>query len=170
MNNWKITKEAAELHQNAMVWDMTLPWREYGPEEKRLATLPRMHASGFNFVSLTLAADWNSVSQTIHKIAKERAYFLANSESYILAESVEDILRAKREQKLAVGFHFQGTNPVNYDINLIEIYYKLGIRHMLMAYNSKNAVGDGWNERTDGGLSNFGIQLVKEMNRVLFLQ
>ena len=166
MNNWKITKEAAVLHQDAVVWDMTLPWREYGPEEKRLATLPRMHASGFNFVSLTLAADWNGVSQTIHKIAKERAYFLANSESYILAESVEDILRAKQEHKLAVGFHFQGTNPVNYDINLIEIYYKLGIRHMLMAYNSKNAVGDGWNERTDGGLSNFGIRLVKEMNRV----
>jgi len=166
MRNWNISKKAALLHQDALVCDMTLPWREYGPEEKRLATLPRMFESGFNFVSLTLAADWSSVSETIHKIAKERAYFLANTENYILVESVEDILLARRQQKFAVGFHFQGTNPVNYDINLIEVYYKLGIRYMLMAYNSKNAVGDGCNERTDGGLSNFGIQLVQEMNRV----
>ena len=166
MSDWNVSEPAAALHRDALVWDMTLPWRDYGPQALRLATLPRMAASGFNVVSLTLAADWNSVGQTAHKIAKERAYFLSHGDDYVLVEGVDDIARAKREGKLAVSFHFQGTNPVSYDTNLVEVYYALGVRHMLMAYNSKNAVGDGCNERTDGGLSNFGVQLVAEMNRV----
>jgi membrane dipeptidase len=37
---------------------------------------------------------------------------------------------------------------------------------MLLAYNLKNAVGDGCVERTDGGLSKYGIRLIEEMNRV----
>ena len=64
------------------------------------------------------------------------------------------------------SFIFQGTNPVNYDINMVATYYQLGIRHMLMAYNLRNAVGDGCKERTNEGLSRFGVQLVEEMNRV----
>ncbi len=165
-NTSELSARARELHQLAIICDITLPWRDYGDPDKRAATLPRMAASGVGFVSLTLAADWNGVSETVHKIAKERAFFRAQTDRYVLAESVEDIRRAKREGKLAVNFHFQGTNPVDYDVDLVEVYYRLGVRHMLMAYNSRNAVGDGCNESTDGGLSRFGESLVKKMNEV----
>ena len=166
MTDWNISTAAAALHRDALVWDMTLPWRDYGAPELRSATLPRMAAHGVGFVSLTLAADWSGVAETAHKIAKERAWFQARGERYVLIEGVDDIERAQREGKLAVGFHFQGSNPVNYDVNLIEVYYQLGVRHMLLAYNSRNATGDGCNERTDGGLSRFGISVVEQMNRV----
>ena len=166
MTDWNISTAAAALHRDALVWDMTLPWRDYGAPELRSATLPRMAAHGVSFVSLTLAADWSGVAETAHKIAKERAWFQARGERYVLIEGVDDIERAQREGKLAVGFHFQGSNPVNYDVNLIEVYYQLGVRHMLLAYNSRNATGDGCNERTDGGLSRFGISVVEQMNRV----
>ena len=49
---------------------------------------------------------------------------------------------------------------------MVETYHALGIRHMLMAYNCKNLVGDGCTERTDNGLSRFGVALIEEMNRV----
>ena len=49
---------------------------------------------------------------------------------------------------------------------MVEIYYDLGVRHALMAYNQKNLVGDGCHERTDEGQSRFGLALVAEMNRV----
>ena len=166
MTDWQILAAAAALHRDALVWDMTLPWRDYGAPDLRAGTLPRMAAHGLNFISLTLAADWNGVGETAHKIAKERAYFQAHGDRFVLVEGVDDIERAQREGKLAVSFHFQGANPVNYDVNLIEVYYKLGVRHMLLAYNSKNATGDGCNERTDGGLSRFGISVVEQMNRV----
>ena len=166
MTGWDISAAAADLHRDALVWDMTLPWRDYGAPELRAGTLPRFASHGVDFVSLTLAADWSGVAGTAHKIARERAWFRARSDRYVLVERVEDIERARREGKLAVGFHFQGTNPVNYDVNLIEVYYRLGVRHMLLAYNARNATGDGCNERTDGGLSRFGISVVEEMNRV----
>ena len=49
---------------------------------------------------------------------------------------------------------------------MVETYHALGIRHMLMAYNLKNLVGDGCTECTDDGLSRFGVALIEEMNRV----
>ena len=166
MNTWNVSDQAAALHGDALVWDMTLPWRDYGDPALRAATLPRMAAGGVNFISLTMAADWNGIAETVHKIARERAYFRAHADRYVLVESVDDIPRAKREGKLAVSFHFQGTNPVEYEADTIEVYYRLGVRHMLMAYNSRNSVGDGCNESTDSGLSRFGVRLVEAMNRV----
>jgi membrane dipeptidase len=166
MSEWNISEQAAALHRDALVLDMTFPWLDYLPQEQRVEPLRKMAASGYTFVSLTLAVDSHGVNDTMQIIAKERAYFLANADKYVLVETVDDIRRAKKEGKLAIGFHFQGTNPVSSDVNMVAVYYKLGVRHMLMAYNWKNAVGDGCAEPSDGGLSRFGERLVEEMNRV----
>ena len=155
-----------DLHRDALVWDMVIPTLDLGAEEQKYASLSRMAANGCNFVSLTVAVDWDGLDDTIGNIARERAYFLANSDKYQLVETVEDVLTAKQQNKLAVSFHFQGTNPIDYDLNMVETYYKLGVRHMLMAYNTKNAVGDGCYELGDGGLSRLGVRLIEEMNRV----
>jgi membrane dipeptidase len=48
----------------------------------------------------------------------------------------------------------------------VEVYYQLGVRHALLAYNQKNHVGDGCHEKVDGGISRFGAALIAEMNRV----
>ena len=128
--------------------------------------LQRMAESGYDFVSLTVAVDRDGVAEAITSIARERAWLLANPDRYVLVESVDDIAAARQQGKLAVSLHFQGTNPVNYDVNLIEVYYRLGVRHMLLAYNARNAAGDGWFEPDDGGLSRFGARLIETMNRV----
>jgi membrane dipeptidase len=166
MAEWNISEEAAALHNDALVWDMIFPWMDYASQELKHGTLPRMKASGYNLISLTVAHDYHSLNQTIHKIAKERAYFAAQEDEYIFVETVDDVLRAKAEDKLAVYINFQGTNPIEGDLGMIEVFYKLGVRHMLMAYNIKNVVGDGCTEKTDGGLTNFGELFIQEMNRV----
>ena len=166
MNDWNVSEQAAALHKDALVWDMIFPWMDYASQERKLATLPRMKASGYNLISLTVAHDYHSLNQTIHKIAKERAYFAARADEYVFVETVDDVLRAKAEDKLAVYINFQGTSPVGSDLGMVEIYYQLGVRHMLIAYNIRNAAGDGCTEPADSGLSRFGIQLVEEMNRV----
>ena len=135
MTEWNVSEKAAALHSEALVLDMTMPWLNYLPLDQQVEPLGRMAASGYTFVSLTLAVDSNGLNDTMHIIAKERAYFLANADKYVLVETVDDIRRAKQEKKLALGFHFQGTNPVSSDLNMVETYYKLGVRHMLMAYN-----------------------------------
>ena len=145
---------------------MTLPYTDYGDPALKIAMLKRMAASGFNAVSLTVGGDWMELSTTFHSIARERQYFLSMPDDYVLVETAEDIVRAKHEGKLAVGFHFQGTNPIAHNLAMVEVYYKLGIRHMLMCYNVKTPIGDGCQERTDAGLSHLGTTLVQEMNRV----
>ena len=99
-------------------------------------------------------------------MANVRAEIRAHSDLYVFVETVDDILRAKKEGRLALGFHFQETNPLEGSVHMVETFYDLGVRHMLLAYNQKNRVGDGCAERTDAGLSRFGVSVIKDMNRV----
>lgn len=164
MSHEPVTQRAAALHQEALVVDMTLPFM-YGERARQLETLERCRRSGVNFVSLTLAVDWHDTLAAVRAIARERA-LIAWRDDLLLVETADDIELAQREGKLAVGFHFQGTNPLQTDIRLVDVFYKLGVRHMLIAYNIRNPAGDGCFEPDDGGLSIFGRQLVREMNRV----
>ena len=166
MTEWNISKEAAALHSDAIVWDMTIPFVGHDSPPIVKEILQSMVDGGYTYGSFTLATDWHNLNQTVHMLARNRAYFLAEPEKYILIETVDDVLRAKKEGKLGVSLHFQGTNPVDADLQMVETYYKLGVRHMLMANNIKNIVGDGCMERTDDGLSRFGVALIEEMNRV----
>ncbi|HEY3812492.1 MAG TPA: membrane dipeptidase [Caulobacteraceae bacterium] len=163
---WNISPAAAKLHADALVWDQTIPWSDFGRGELQKGALARHEAAGANVVSLTVATDAQSVAHTITTLARERRYILENPERFRLCDTAADILAAKAAGLLAVTFNFQGTEAFDRNIELVEVYYRLGVRHALLAYNQKNSVGDGCHERTDGGLSRFGIALIREMNRV----
>jgi membrane dipeptidase len=166
MPNTPITPAAAKLVADSIVCDMVLPWGARWVAV-RGKTLERFAESGFSFVSLTMGLDSvPSLEATIQHMAAERRRIESAPDKYVFVETVEDILRAKKEGKLALGFHHQGTNMLQTDVNMVALYYRLGIRHLLLAYNSKNSVGDGCHEPTDAGLSSFGRTLIKEMNRV----
>ncbi|MEO5693752.1 MAG: membrane dipeptidase [Usitatibacter sp.] len=157
---------ADELIAAAVVCDMVLPWgaRWIGV---RGDTLERFAKSGFNYVSLTVGLDSvPSLEATIQHMAAERRRIESAPDKYVFVESVDDIARAKREGKLALGFHHQGTNALQGDVNMVSLYYRLGVRALLLCYNSKNSVGDGCHEPTNAGLSSFGRTLILEMNRV----
>ena len=164
--SWGVSAEASKVHRDAYVWDNTLPWSREAKPDIRVKHLSRMKEAGHDVLSLTLGGDRTSLSDAIHKIAHERAYYQSHDDKFVLVDSVADIKRAKRENKLAIVFHFQGTNPIESNVQMVDVYYRLGIRHMLMAYNLRNPIGDGCKERMDSGLSHLGVSLVQEMNRV----
>ena len=122
MVDWNISKEATALLTDAHVWDMTIPWHDR-PESQEHA-LTRAAAHGYTLASLTVALDRDHMAQTIKLIAIHRAFFLANPDKYVLVDKFSDIERAKKAGKLAIVFHFQGTNPVEGDIKLIELYHQ----------------------------------------------
>jgi len=163
--NWNISDAARALHDRAVICNTTLKSIVSLGAEYLEETLPRYTASGFTYVSLTVGLDETPLQETVLYCARERRRYQA-AEEYVFVETVDDILRAKRQGKLAVGFHFQGTNPLCGEIAMVEVFYGLGIRHMVLVFNHKNPVGDGCLERTDGGLSQYGIRLIEEMNRV----
>ena len=82
----------------------------------------------------------------------------------VLVRRAADFAAAKAARQLGVVFHFQGTEPIEDDLNLIDAYKTLGVGMIQLAYNVKNRVGDGCEERTDAGLSTFGLQVIERLN------
>lgn len=159
--------ESGRIVTDSVVCDFCVPFIDLSHDrDRKLAALDRFAKAGVNFVSLTVGLDNCDLNATLSLIAQERRYFRENSDRFILIESVADIRQAKIENKLAVGFHLQGSNPLVGNTSMVGVYYELGIRHMLLAYSYRSLAGDGCHERTDSGLSSYGISLVEEMNRV----
>lgn len=75
-----------------------------------------------------------------------------------------DARRAKEEGRFGVILNFQNTQHIGDDLANLDLFYDFGVRIIQLTYNQRNLVGDGCTERNPGGLSRFGLQLVKHMN------
>jgi membrane dipeptidase len=64
-----------------------------------------------------------------------------------------------------VGFDIEGANAIGDQLSLVQLYYDLGVRWMLLAYNVPNRVGGGC-QSEDAGLTAFGRAVLAEMERV----
>ncbi len=82
----------------------------------------------------------------------------------VIVKRVSDITHAKKERKLGLILHCQGTAIIEDELDLIDSYHAAGLRVVQLCYNRKNLVGDGASERTDAGLSHFGVQLIERLN------
>ncbi|MBW2369023.1 MAG: membrane dipeptidase [Deltaproteobacteria bacterium] len=168
MNKWDVSDKSAAILQDAVVCDMLVPSSPLQPDMGRgfPEFIDRMIDHGVNFASMTVYGDYPSIEDHFRWVARGRGYFHKRSDKFVLVDTADDILRAKTEGKLAVNFNFQGTNALFGELAMVESYRKLGVGHMLFAYNQRNLMADGCHERTDAGLSRAGVNLVKEMNRV----
>lgn len=88
-----------------------------------------------------------------------------NSDLFSVVGRVDDLDRAKREGKIAVIMGVQDSDHFR-EIKDVAYFYALGQRCSQITYNSQNLLGAGSTERVDAGLSDFGVAIVKEMNRV----
>jgi membrane dipeptidase len=105
----------------SIVCDLTVP---FGPGALHEGMLQRWKDSGFDFVSLTVAADSTFIDGTIQTIAAVRAEIDKRAE-LLFIRSVDDIERAKREGKLGVSLAFQGTNAFQGKVEMVQIYWKV---------------------------------------------
>ena len=141
-----------------------------GPPPSGLLTdLDTRIKTGFSYISLSMAGDLEASPAAVYaRMARIRHEMSQQSDKIVLVDDVEDIRAAKRNNKLAINFHFQGSEPVGRDLANVGAFYKLGVRWMLMAYNFQNNVGTGCleAEKNDIGISQFGKDLIAEMNRV----
>jgi membrane dipeptidase len=84
----------------------------------------------------------------------------------LLALSAADFELAKREGKTAVVLNFQNATMLEGDADNVEALHALGMRSFQLTYNYRNLLGDGCLERTNAGLSEFGVGVVERMNSV----
>ena len=93
-------------------------------------------------------------------------YFKENSDLIFLGKSYKDIEKARKEKKTAIFFGFQNCSPIEDDIGLVEKVYDLGCRFMQLTYNNQSLLATGCFENVDSGVTNFGKEVIKEMNRL----
>jgi membrane dipeptidase len=126
--------------------------------------IEQFRTSGFSHLSISIATDMTSLATTTHYLSKTTRYIENNSDKYILVKKFSDIAEAKKAGKLAISYMFQGSNPLEKNIDMVDVYKDLGVYSLLLSYNIQNAVGTGCTENIDSGLSIFGRALIKRMN------
>jgi membrane dipeptidase len=149
---------------DAIIWDnhACMPLR---PDDTFLPQLERCRAAGQTVIALNIGYDVTSFDDNIRVLAHFRHFVNRHPDRYILINTVEDILAAKSSGKLAICFDLEGTRALSDQLSMIEFFYELGVRWMLMAYNLNNSVGGGCQDE-DSGLTAFGRKVLDEMVRV----
>ena len=162
----EISQAARAIFRSSLVWDMTLPYGAIHAIDG--VTLERFRQAGFGLLSLTIGNDrvFGRPELALANLAKVYAVVARHPDKFRLVYGTADVDLARSEGKLGITFNFQGTNVLGNDVGSIEVFYRLGVRHILFAYNQRSLVGDGCGEATDAGLSRYGRTVIREMNRV----
>jgi len=91
---------------------------------------------------------------------------IAHQDMVVLATTTDDVRRAKEEGRIAFIVSIEGAAMIENELDRIDVMYGLGVRCLGIAYSEANALGSGLKEPRDGGLTTFGRQAVKRMNRL----
>ena len=132
-------------------------WSRETFELNRSAGLDAVHAT------IVYHEDYDELQDVLVSWNK---HFEENSDLIFLGKNYKDIERAKKENKTAIFFGFQNCSPIEDDINLVEKVHLLGCRFMQLTYNNQSLLATGCYEKNDSGVTNFGKEVIREMNRV----
>jgi membrane dipeptidase len=113
---------------------------------------------------ITSSAGWKW-TDVIHDIGIRYSDF-AHQDMVYVALSIDDVYRAKREGKIAFVATLESATPIENELDRVDVLYGLGIRSMGITYSESNALGSGLKETGDGGLTQFGRQVVRRMNQL----
>jgi membrane dipeptidase len=125
--------------------------------------LKELCESDVDVASMTVAA-WHNRHQANKLLDKAYRLFAENDDKLVLVKDVSDIERARVSGKLGLILNFQDTAPLDSSVDLLDGYYKKGVRMIQLTYNNANAAGSGYWVKNDGGLTRFGREVVKRMN------
>lgn len=156
---------APALHRNSLVWDNhgCMPFEH---PERWLGQLERYRRSGVDVAMINIGDSRTPLETCIRMAGEIRAYVKAHPGDYTMALTVDAILDARRAGKLAVGLDVEGVFSIGDQLSLIDLYYDLGVRWMLMVYNRQNLAGYGCHDEIDHGLTAYGREVVRRMDQV----
>lgn len=145
-----------KFHDSAILIDAVCPLLH------KMSNFRDYQKGGFTAIAPTVGA-WDGCGEAMRNIG---AWYklIRDSDDLMLIRTAADIRIAKETGKTGIILHFQGTGPIEDSLDLIDSFRGLGVGVMQLAYNIKNRVGDGCEERTDAGLSRFGVQVIERMN------
>jgi membrane dipeptidase len=147
------------LHDDLMVFD-GLNVSDWTPE-----VFEDMRRGGVTAANCTCSV-WEDFRDTMRNIARWKTWFRDHSDLLTQVYHTTDIARAKREGKTGIVLGFQNISAFEDQVGYVQLFKELGVGIAQLAYNTQNYVGSGCYESQDSGLSDFGREIVAEMNRV----
>jgi membrane dipeptidase len=91
---------------------------------------------------------------------------VAHQSLVFVGSSVQDILDARVSGLIAMIPCLEGAAPIENELDRLDVLYGLGVRMLGITYSESNALGGGMRDPGDGGLTVFGRQAVRRMNRL----
>ncbi|MFX0117354.1 MAG: dipeptidase [Candidatus Hodarchaeota archaeon] len=157
-------EQAMELHKELVVFDAStaieIKWVET-TEAQYFKSALEVGVTAINNTAFSSHANFRHAVTQISAWYNVLEHF---RDKIILTTTVEDIRKAKRDHKVAMIFGPQNTTMIEDDLQLLRIFHRLGIKICQLTYNEANLLGDGCTERTQRGLTDFGLQVLEEMN------
>lgn len=177
-----VSPDAARIHKKAIiveahrdVFEMIRLGRQ-GQEHPFLhVTLPRLKRANISTTFYAISGDslthckgtYRFLPTALENIDALRQEIEASRGKMKLVLHREDLPDAPSPDLLNIVLSFEGGKPLEGRIENLRNFYCLGLRAMQITWNLRNELADGVREeRTGGGLTNFGQAVVKEMNRL----
>ena len=124
-----------------------------------------MRKGGLTAANCTCSV-WEGIRGTLNNIAHWKCYFQTNKDLILQVKTSNDIYTAKKTNRTGIILGWQNTSGIEDHIDYLGIFKDLGVGIMQLTYNTQNLVGSGCYESHDSGLSDFGRDVVDEMNRL----
>lgn len=109
---------------------------------------------------------WENFRDSMDQVARWQAHFREHADLITQVFTTADIHRAKAEGRTGIILGWQNLSGIEDRLDYLGLFKALGVGVMQIAYNTQNWVGTGCYERHDGGLSEFGHEVIAEMNRL----
>lgn len=151
--------EAAALHAQLTIVDGV----EYCNWDRQI--FKQLLAGGVSAVHATVAYH-ETARETLSRIGEWNRLFQAFNDLICPVNSITDIRTAKTEGRVAILLGAQNSSPIEDDIDLVALFRQLGLRVMQLTYNNQSLLASGCFELKDGGVTRFGREVIREMNRV----
>jgi membrane dipeptidase len=167
----KYSSKVLDLVQRALVIDMLAPLKlDFRPEAY---ALPLTDSEAAMFRSCGITGFHNSVGvggasaydDALEFIAAWSGFVGRNTHVFTLVGKADDLEAAKAKQKIAVIMGLQNADEFR-EPKDVKAFYELGLRCAQLTYNTQNLIGSGSTERVDGGISDYGVEIIKSMNEV----
>jgi membrane dipeptidase len=179
----RLWQRALQIHRRAIVVDthndVTTPMTNDDfdlsgtPPAPYRTTIARMKQGGLTgeFFSLYIkpwyVQNGGAARRTLDMIDSVYRAIERHPNDLMLATSVADIRRAKRQGKVGALMGIEGGHAIEDSLPALREFYRLGVRYMTLTWNNTNNWADaGRGEKKHNGLSEFGKEVVREMNRL----
>ncbi|MBM3571079.1 MAG: membrane dipeptidase [Alphaproteobacteria bacterium] len=150
---------ASALHRDAIIVD-GLIIANFGH-----AVFADMKRGGLTAANCTCSV-WEGFRASMDNIVRWQGWFRDHGDLIMPVRTSADILRAKKIGKVGIILGWQNLSGIEDQLGYLQIFKELGVGVMQMTYNTRNLVGSGCYESIDPGLSDFGREVVAEINRV----